>query len=191
MYMYLYHVIHGNHYNRITNRLKICLEVFLCLFRIFFFQINNKLSTISELNIRSGNVLGRHSCRCCTLHAGYRNREINLFSENRIISTLYNLQKSLSTGVYNACFFQNRQKFRCISQHFFHLLEYFTKYNQVVCLIYQFLSTFRAASCYRQDSSFLRLHNCLIRSLNCLSKCSSHQRYIHYLAVADFFGKST
>ena len=188
MYVYFDNFAVRHDYNRITNGLKICLELQLCLFTEFLVQHDNKLCTIAKLDL---SLCLRTDLDRFSLLLTFEGI-IHLFARQNVICAFEHLHKSLSAGVYHSCFFQYRKHIRSLCKHCFCL------FDNKACEFFHILYTLRelcclvsSSFCHCKDCSFLRLHNSLIRSLYSFLHSSCQIDHIQLLMVTDAFGKSS
>ena len=188
MHMNLYDIIISHTYDRISNGLQIRLELCLVLICKGLLSHDNKFCTIAKLDIRL--LLFRrpnHGSACFCSHSSI----INLFSGKSIISSMKNLDQSLSAGINHASFFQNREHIRSLSKYLFTITNDLRKKDfQIFCRLRKFLSLLGNSFCNSQDRSFLWFHNSLICC--CSSALTRLDKYINikFLIIPYFFCKS-
>ena len=120
VYMDLYNFIVCYQYNGISNRIQEFTEAVDFFLRKRFLKKNDKFCTISKFNISLSlrrNLGYFRSSRCLELGI------IHLFPMVSVNGSTKNLQKSLSAGIHNTCFFQNREHFRSSGKRFLCMLK--------------------------------------------------------------------
>ena len=96
-------------------------------------------------------------------------RSFLFYAEESVVAALHDLHQSLAAGVHDAGFLQDRKHVRGLIEHNLHIVDH--ALQEVFQLNIRIRSdqlqrTVIACLRNRQDRSFLRLHNCLIRSLD-------------------------
>ena len=189
VYVNLDNIIVSHTDDGIANGFQISLESDLVLIRKFFFQQNDEFGTIPELDLSrciSGNPGHIHAA------SRFDRFVFDLFSEKCIVCSADHFQKSLSAGIHNACFLQNRQHLRCLLKNNFRFFDNFrNKYLQIIRLFGHLFRLLRDSSCHGKNRSLLRLHNRLISSFLCTSQRFCKRRNIDLLLITDRFRKST
>ena len=188
MYMNLNNLIICHTHNRITQRTQILLEIHLIIIRKLFVQHDNKLCTITKLDVsfslrRNLHNLGTFSCI---------KGKINFLAHERIKRTLKNNDKTLSAGIHNTCFLQNRQHIRSLLKNPFSFCQdIFKERLQILCFISQFQCLISNTSGYGQNRTFFRLHNCFIGCLNTFINSSCDRNSIQCLVFFDSLSKTS
>ena len=189
MYVNLDNIIVSHTDDGIANGFQISLESDLVLIRKFFFQQNDEFGTIPELDLSrciSGNPGHIHAA------SRFDRFVFDLFSEKCIVCSADHFQKSLSAGIHNACFLQNRQHLRCLLKNNFRFFDNFrNKYLQIIRLFGHLFRLLRDSSCHGKDRSFLRLHDRFVSSFLRTNQRFRKRRNIDLLLITDRFRKST
>ena len=189
MHMYFYNFIICNKNDGISDGSQEFLERTLFFDRHRFVQKNDKLSAVTEFDI--GFCLLRDLCDCgCTRF--FEIGIIDFFAEETIDCSSQNFQKTLSAGVYNTCFFQYREHFRCTGKSIFCVLEYFMKKRLKFFCFRCNLGCFESSFfCNSQDSSLFWFHNCFVGSLNCFFHGGCNGKCIQFFRLSYASCKST
>ena len=190
MDMYLYYLIISNYNKAVTYWAEIVFKSSHCGFRGIFY-IYKEFCTVSEcdaliVNWGKGSIF---------LIRGwwwsFLNLNLNIASDN-LQRSLKEEKKSHSACVNNICLFKYRKHFLCLKQYGMSVLyNGLYKFCYVCCFVAVFKGALAHYPCHRKYSSFLRLHNGLISSLNGLC---GRLRQCNCVSLANAFklpGKSS